>query len=99
MLAPAIYLPAVIAVWALLWIFGRNAFHLDAITWRMSLLLIAMAALVLSMLYASPFGPAKDLHSAMRWFFFGYPTWFFLSAIWLVPGIFASRRLALNPVG
>jgi hypothetical protein len=47
-------------------------------------------------LWASPFGPASDLASAARWLVFGYPAWFLLSLVWLVPGIVLVGRIKLN---
>jgi hypothetical protein len=96
---PIIYLTGVLLVWILVGIAERNTIRqLMNTRWRTSFGLIAIAALSLSVLYASPFGPARDLKSAMRWFAFGYPAWLLLSIIWLLPGVAASKRLALNPL-
>jgi hypothetical protein len=99
MLVPAIYLSGVLTVWFLLDMADRRAIpQMRAPPWRTSLWLIAAAALVLSLLYASPFGPARDLKSAIRWFVLGYPAWLLLSVIWLLPGVALSKRFALNPL-
>ena len=96
---PILYLTGVLLVWILLGIAERNTTRqLMNTRWRTLLGRIAIAALALSVLYASPFGPARDLKSAMRWFAFGYPPWLLLSIIWLLPGVAASKRLALNPL-
>jgi hypothetical protein len=90
---------APLIVWLLVAIADRRtARRIMAIRWRTSLWLIAVAALSLSLIYASPFGPARNLESAVRWFIFGYPAWLLLSIIWLLPGVAASKRFALNPL-
>ncbi len=96
---PIIYLSGVLTVWILVAIADhRTTRRMVAIRWSTSLWLIAAAALVLSLIYASPFGPARDLGSALQWLVFGYPAWLLLSLIWVLPGVAASKRFALNPL-
>jgi hypothetical protein len=96
---PIIYLSGVLIVWILVALADRRTNRqMVGTRWRTSLWLIAVAALALSLIYASPFGPARDLESAVRWFVFGYPAWLLLSIIWLLPGVAASKRFALNPL-
>jgi hypothetical protein len=95
---PAIYISGVLAVWGIVVIINlRFVPQLRTIRWRSLLGRIAVVGLVLSLLYASPFGPARDLLSAIHWFVFGYPAWLLFSIICLVPGIVLSKRFALNP--
>jgi hypothetical protein len=40
----------------------------------------------------------RDFAVAAQLLTFGYPAWFLLSLIWLLPGIALSRRFALSPL-
>jgi hypothetical protein len=63
--------------------------------WRTWTWLIAIAAVGPTVLWASPFGPARDLaHAGML--LLAYPYWFLFSLVCLVPGIVLVRRFALN---
>jgi len=96
---PIIYLSGVLIVWILVAIADRRTSRRKMGTrWSTSLWLIAVAALALSLIYASPFGPARNIEAAVRWFVFGYPAWLLLSTIWLLPGVAASKHFALNPL-
>lgn len=96
---PIAYLSGVLILWLFTAIADRRtARKIMGGRWSTSLWLIAAAALALSAIYASPFGPARDLNSAVRWFIFGYPAWLLLSSIWLLPGVAASKRFLLNPL-
>lgn len=55
--------------------------------------LVPLAAVVPSLLWASPFGPAQDMTSRLQLFFYGYPAWLILSIIWLVPGLLVAKAL------
>jgi len=99
MLVAGIYVFAVLTLWALVVIADRSAARLGhPYRWRTLLWLIPLAAVGPSLLWASPFGPARDLASAARWLVYGYPAWFLLSVIWLLPGIALSKRFALKPL-
>ncbi len=96
---PISYLSGVLIAWILVAIADRRTTRqMTGTRLRTSLWLIAAAALSLSLVYASPFGPARDFKSAVRWFVFGYPAWLLLSMIWLLPGVAVSKRYALNPL-
>lgn len=63
--------------------------------WRTWIWLIAIAAVGPTILWASPFGPARDLeHAAML--LLAYPYWFLFSLVCLVPGVTLVRRFALS---
>ena len=63
---PIIYLSGVLIVWILVAIADRRTTRqMVGTRWSTSLWLIAVAALALSLIYASPFGPARDFESAM----------------------------------
>jgi hypothetical protein len=53
---------------------------------------IALAAAGPAALWASPWGPARDLKSALELFFLGYPAWLILCVWWLVPGLLLAWR-------
>jgi hypothetical protein len=96
---PIVFLSGVLIVWILVAIAdSRSTRQMEGTRWSTSLWLIAVAALSLSLIHASPFGPARDLESAVRLFVFGYPAWLLLSTVWLLPGVAASKRFALNPL-
>src|SRR6267154_4754891 len=96
---PIIYLSGVLIVWILVAIADRRTTRqMVGTRWSTSLWLIAVAALALSLIYASPFGPARDLESALRWLVLGYPAWLLLSILWLLPGVAASKRFEMNPL-
>jgi hypothetical protein len=63
--------------------------------WRTWTWLIAIAGVGPTVLWASPFGPARNLaHAALL--LLAYPYWFLFSLVCLVPGITLVRRFALN---
>jgi hypothetical protein len=63
--------------------------------WRTWIWLIAVAAVGPTVLWASPFGPARNLaHAALL--LLAYPYWFLFSLVCLVPGVSLIRRFALN---
>jgi len=64
--------------------------------WRTWSWLLPIAALGPALLWASPFGPARDLTSRLQLFAFGYPAWLLLTVIWLGPGVFLAKRLHWN---
>lgn len=55
--------------------------------------LLPLAALVPSLLWASPFGPARDMSSRLQLFLYGYPAWLIFTVVWLVPGLLISNAL------
>jgi hypothetical protein len=61
--------------------------------WRTCFWRISAAALGPAALWASPFGPARDLTTAAKLLFLGYPAWLLLSLVWLLPGIALARLL------
>lgn len=65
-------------------------------TWRQLLWLLPIAALGPAILWASPFGPARDNEAALKLFFLGYPAWLVFTAFYLSPGIFLAKRFGLN---
>jgi hypothetical protein len=64
--------------------------------WRTWTWLTAIGAVGPTILYASPFGPARDLaHASLL--LLGYPVWFLFSCVSLAPGIVLVKRFELNP--
>jgi hypothetical protein len=59
--------------------------------WRNWFWMIALAAVGPTFLYASPWGPARNIEAAARWLLL-YPAWLLLSIVWLVPGILLATR-------
>jgi hypothetical protein len=55
--------------------------------------LLPLAALAPSLLWASPFGPARDMSSRLQLFLVGYPAWLILTVVWMVPGLLIARAL------
>ena len=55
--------------------------------------LLPLAALVPSLLWASPFGPARDMSSRLQLFLYGYPAWLIFTVVWLVPGLLIANAL------
>ena len=74
----------------------HRAYACGAMTkWRTWTWLIAIAAVGPTLLYASPFGPARDLpHAGLL--LLAYPAWFLWSIVWLVPGIVLVGRFAVG---
>lgn len=64
--------------------------------WYTWLWMLASAAIAPALLWASPFGPARDLQSAVYLLLHLYPAWLILTIIWLIPGIVIARRFALS---
>ena len=76
------------------WVAGRNVLGTEVLRWRTWTWLIAIAAAGPTVLYASPYGPARNLaHAGLL--ILAYPAWFLLSLVWLVPGIALVRRFGL----
>src|SRR3982751_4369410 len=55
--------------------------------------LLPVAALAPALLWASPFGPARDSASRLQLLVYGYPAWLVLTAVWLVPGLLLAKSL------
>jgi hypothetical protein len=74
---------------------GHARLGISVLRWRTWMWLIAIAAVGPTVLWASPFGPARNIaHAALL--LLAYPYWFPFSLICLVPGIALVRRFALN---
>jgi hypothetical protein len=56
-----------------------------------------MAAIGPTVLWASPFGPARDFASAVHLLIYSYPAWLFFTFISLAPGIYLTKRFRANP--
>jgi hypothetical protein len=64
--------------------------------WRTWAWLTVVAAIGPTVLWASPFGPARDLqHAALL--LLAYPGWLLFSLVSLAPGVVLVKRLQLNP--
>ena len=61
--------------------------------WRTWAWLLPIAALGPTILWASPFGPARGMDARIVLLAYGYPAWLLLTLIWLVPGIVVAKRL------
>jgi hypothetical protein len=59
--------------------------------WRTWAWLLPLAALAPSLLWASPFGPARDIQTRLQLFLVGYPAWLILTLVWLVPGLLIAK--------
>jgi hypothetical protein len=89
----------VLLIWLCIGVAKRSNYpSLGPYRWRTLLLLTLFAALVPTILYASPFGPARNLESAVRWLLYGYPAWLLLTLIWIIPGIALAKRFDLPSV-
>jgi len=63
--------------------------------WYTWLWMLVPAAIGPALLWASPFGPARDLQFSVYLLFHLYPVWLLLTVIWLIPGIVIANRFAL----
>ena len=64
--------------------------------WRTSLWMMSLAALGPTLLWASPFGPARNAAVAVQLFFYGYPAWLLLTFLWLTPGLLLAKRVGFH---